>query len=73
MFSQTKIHSYCITREQFERFKLLKRLSNIMSGKRTWILLSLREADIKETLSRHQIHFMNQEERLSGDAQVGKF
>lgn len=32
------MHCYFITREQFERFKLLKELSNIMSGKRTWIL-----------------------------------
>lgn len=72
MFSQTKICFYFITREQFERFKLWKRLSNIMSVKElryycTQQGLWLEEVDIKETMSRHQIQFMNQGERLSGD------
>ena len=49
MFSQAKTHSYFITREQFERFELLKRLSNML-GKRIWVLLSHGEVDIKETL-----------------------
>lgn len=60
MFSQMKIHSYFITREQFESFKPLKRLSNTMSGERTWILLYpaglwLGEVGIKERQSGCQI------------------
>jgi hypothetical protein len=67
MFSQTKKHYYFI-KEQFEWFKLLKELSNIISAKRCWILLYPEgimawRVDIKETLSGNQIEFLNQEER----------